>query len=356
MKKRYSVLCSLMVVGVAFGARAPITPISNTPYTGAIVVDVATGEVLFEDAADKPVYPASVVKLMDLLLTLELIDRGEMTLASTVRVTAEAARMGGSQVYLKEGEVFTLDEMLFALSIKSANDVAVAIATHVAGSKAGFVTRMNQRAAELGMMATQFESVHGLPPDTGQKPDVTTARDISRLALEIVKLPKAIEYTSTQEKWFRNNTFQLLSHNRLLKSVEGCDGLKTGYYRAAGFSIAATAERNGRRVIAVVMGCQSRPVRDEKTRELLEQAFMNLPALPASRPQAIATMENSITPITTKGEGSQELAQSKSKLKSFLTAIQKVLLVLLIIVLAGGGLIVALYGINRYRDRWKYKL
>jgi D-alanyl-D-alanine carboxypeptidase (penicillin-binding protein 5/6) len=355
MKKRYSIIVSLLLAGVSFGARAPITPISNEPYTGAIVVDVATGETLFEDGADKRVYPASVVKLMDLLLVLDRIERGELTLASKVPVNAEAARMGGSQVYLKEGEVFTLDEMLFALSIKSANDVAVAIATRVAGSKRGFVELMNSKAAELGMKSTRFESVHGLPPETGQKPDVTTARDISLLALEIVKRPKAIEYTSTREKWFRNNTFQMLSHNRLLKSVEGCDGLKTGYYRAAGFSIAATAERGGRRIIAVVMGCSSRPVRDEKARELLNQGFMKLPTLPA--PEAPAPVISEIDdPIDGPAERNDTSVKSESSLKPFLKSIQKLLVVLLVIVLVGSGLLLFLYCINRYRDRWKYKL
>ena len=358
MKALFFILSAVTLTTVCHAARAPIDPISNDPYTGAIVVDVATGKVLFEDGADTQVYPASVVKLMDMLLILERVENGTLSLATEIHVNAEAARMGGSQVYLKEGERFSLDEMLFALAIKSANDVAVALATQVAGSKRGFVELMNLRAAELGMVSTDFQSVHGLPPETGQKPDVTTARDIASLALAVLKLPKTIGYTSTREKWFRDNTFQLLSHNRLLGSVPGCDGLKTGYYRAAGFSIAATAMRDGRRIVAVVMGCSSRPVRDSKARELLEQGFMNLPALaaptgPAAAPTTVnvaSVSEQTVTEVATTEPS------KPSSLRTALHVFQRITVILLVVAVAGGVLLFVLYSINRYRDRWKYKL
>jgi serine-type D-Ala-D-Ala carboxypeptidase (penicillin-binding protein 5/6) len=371
MKTSYLIVATLLMSWTAFGERAPIAPLSSEPYTGAIVVDVSTGKTIIEDGADKPVYPASVVKLMDLLLILERIERGELSLDDSVRVDAEAARMGGSQVYLKEGEVFSLDEMLFALSIKSANDVAVALATHVAGSKAGFVKLMNRRAAELGMEATRFASVHGLPPEVGQKPDVTTARDIARLSLEVVKHPKALAYTSTREKWFRNNTFQMVSHNRLLGNVAGCDGLKTGYFRAGGFSVAATAERKGRRIVAVVMGCKSRPERDAVAQELLVRGFAMLPSLPDAAtpvPEAVTPIPGAVAPLPAEvsagdaaAEGAPETTTAveprpKSGLRALLERLQKGLTVVLIVVLAGGALICILYAINRRRDRWKYKL
>ncbi|MBT3191174.1 MAG: D-alanyl-D-alanine carboxypeptidase [Verrucomicrobia bacterium] len=359
MKALYSTLLVFALCASAFGARAPIDPISNDPYTGAIVVDVATGETLFEEGADNRVYPASVVKLMDLLLILERVEGGELSLESRVPVDAEAAGMGGSQVYLKQGEVFTLDEMLNALCIKSANDVAVALAKHIAGSKNAFVALMNRRASELGLVASEFASVHGLPPDTGQKPDVTTARDVARLALEVLKHPQAIAYTSTREKWFRDNTFQMLSHNRLLASVEGCDGLKTGYYRAAGFSIAATASRNGRRVLAVVMGCTSRPTRDAKARELLEFGFANLPPIPITV-QETPVAAASADPVSPDVAESPQVRTAPEKrgggLRAFLGVVKRGILLLLAIALAGGLLILILYAINRHRDRWKYKL
>jgi len=349
----------LFLAGASFGARAPIDPISNDPYTGAIVVDVSTGMTLYEDGADKRVYPASVVKLMDLLLILERVERGELSLTSSVKVTADAARMGGSQVYLKEGESFSLDEMLFALTIKSANDVAVAIAVHASGSTDAFVELMNRRAAELGMEATQFASVHGLPPETGQKPDVTTARDIARLAMEVSKHPKAVEYTSTRERWFRNDTFQMLSHNPLLGSVAGCDGLKTGYYRAAGFSIAATAKRGGRRVIAVVMGCASRPVRDAKAEELIELGFLKPPELstavrdvsvPEVKRPPPATIAQ--VPVAKPAVLQQPEAPAPKPSRSLMP---KVLVALLILAVAAGAVLL-LYAAKRRRERWKYRM
>ena len=358
MKALFFILFVVTLTPVCHAARAPIDPIANDPYTGAIVVDVATGKVLFEDGADARVYPASVVKLMDLLLILERVENGALSLATEVYVNAEAASMGGSQVYLKEGERFSLDEMLFALCIKSANDVAVALATQVAGSKRGFVELMNRRAAELGMAATDFQSVHGLPPETGQKPDVTTARDIASLALAVIKQPKAIGYTSTQEKWFRDDSFQMLSHNRLLGSVPGCDGLKTGYYRAAGFSIAATAIRDGRRIVAVVMGCSSRQVRDSKARELLELGFTNAPAIANPiRPAAAPTPDDAVSGSEQTVAMPASAQPSKpSFLRTVLGVFQRIIVILLVVAAAGGVLLLVLYSINRYRDRWKYRL
>jgi D-alanyl-D-alanine carboxypeptidase (penicillin-binding protein 5/6) len=264
-----------------FAARAPIETVSADPYASALVMDAATGKVLFEENADVVLFPASMVKLMTMLLITERIESGQLKLTDHIRVTEEAERMGGAQVYLATGESFTLEEMLYALSIKSANDVAVALAIHLAGSKDGLVKMMNDRAAELGLASTKFASVHGLPPDVGQEPDRTTARDMAQLSLEILKHPMVLQYTSAKEKWFRNDTFEMLTHNRLLHNVDGCDGLKTGYFKAAGFSVAATAQRQGRRVIAVVMGSTVRQTRDDKAADLLNQGFALLPELPA---------------------------------------------------------------------------
>ena len=275
------ILSGILVIGVATqtpAARAPIPTVSADPYASAMVVDAANGEVLFEENADAVLFPASIVKLMMMLLILEHIETGQLALTDQIGVTAEAERMGGAQVYLATGESFTLREMLFALSIKSANDVAVALAIHIAGSKEAFVRMMNERAAELGLGATRFASVHGLPPEEGQEPDRSTARDVAQLCRKILQNPNALEYTSAKKGWFRNNTFEMLSHNRLLHNVEGCDGLKTGYFRAAGFSVAATAQRNGRRVIAVVMGSKVRQTRDDKAAALINHGFANLPA------------------------------------------------------------------------------
>ena len=263
--------------------KAPAVPknvISQDPYIGAIVVDAQTGKVLFEDRADTKAYPASVLKLMDLLIILEKIEQKQVSLQDKVIASTKASKTGGSQVWLKEKEECTIEDLLYALMIQSANDAAVALAEKVAGSTEAFVEIMNQKAKLLGMKNTLFQSVHGLPPGVGQQPDVTTPRDFSILARELLKHPATLEYTATKERPFRakDNPAMVLmrTHNHLLSQVEGCDGLKTGYFTAAGFSIAATATRNNQRVIAIVMGSRTSKGRDAKTRELISKAFSQL--------------------------------------------------------------------------------
>lgn len=261
--------------------RATIPAVARDPYLGAIVVDADSGKVLFEDNADQPGYPASVIKLMDLLVIQERIENGQASLSNRVTITAEAARIGGSQVYLAEKEVFTVEDLLYALMIQSANDAATALALHIGGTTAGFVELMNRKAVDLGMTATHFYSCHGLPPAAGVNPDTSTARDLAVLARELVnKHPDILRYTSTRERGFRNGQFIMRTHDHLLAEVEGCDGLKTGYFTAGGFSIVATAKRGGRRAICVVLGSLSRQGRDDKAKELLARGFLDMPPLP----------------------------------------------------------------------------
>ena len=256
--------------------------IARDPWLGAIVLDATTGKVLYEDRADAKGYPASVLKLMDLLIILEKIEQKQLSLQDQVPVSAKASKTGGSQVWLAEKESFTVDEMLYALMVQSANDAAVALAEKVAGSTDGFIELMNRRAKELGMTSTVFHSVHGLPPAAGQEHDVTTARDLSLLCRELLKHPDTLRYTSTREHPFRPNvtgkTIQMRTHNHLLGHVEGCDGFKTGYIAQSGYSIAVTAARRGQRVIAVVLDSTSLKVRDAKAAELLAKGFAALPA------------------------------------------------------------------------------
>ncbi len=282
-------LISTVVLQTGRAAAAPSgrTPIENRskdPYLGAIVVDAATGQVLFERDADASGYPASVIKLMVLLLIQERIDNATLKLTDLVTVTAEAAGMGGSQVYLKEHESFPVEDLLYALIIQSANDAAVALAIHVGGTKAGFIELMNKRARELGMTATEIHSVHGLPPSQGARPDVSSARDLALLAREILKHPDCLKYTSTRERAFRNGSFGMRTHNHLLGSTEGCDGMKTGYFTAAGFSSIVTARRGDRRVVVVLLGCPTRQGRDNQARTLLATGFASLPSEPPPTP------------------------------------------------------------------------
>jgi D-alanyl-D-alanine carboxypeptidase (penicillin-binding protein 5/6) len=285
-----------IAAGIATAQRAPIPTVAKDPYAGAIVVNAADGTVLFEDNADARAYPASMLKLMGLMILLDRVDHGGASLQDMIPVTAEAARMGGSQVYLKEGERFSLDEMLYALMIQSANDVALALAIHTAGSKEGFLALMNAHARRMGMASTEFHSVHGLPPAEGQKPDITTARDFARLCVEVVRRKDALRYTSATERGFRNGTFIMRTHNSLLKDVPGCDGLKTGYTKTAGYSIAATASRDGARAIAVILGSVSKEMRDRKAREWLERGLAAIPRAPPPPPAvAVAVAAPAVT-------------------------------------------------------------
>lgn len=270
--------------GLLFSVQA--AAISRSPYIGAIVVDASDGSVLFEDGADKVGYPASMLKLMDLYLVLEGVDEGRLVLDAPVYVSREAERMGGSQVFLATGEVFPLEEMLYALMIQSANDAAVAIAEHVGGTRDAFVELMNRKARELGMTTTVFQSPHGLPPGAGQRPDLTTPRDFAKLCVALIHHhPEALKYTSETFRIFRPaKPFEMRTHNHLLKSFAGCDGLKTGFYRDAGFSIAATAEREGRRVVAVVMGSQNREERDARARDLMGQYILSAKPMAKAAP------------------------------------------------------------------------
>lgn len=282
----------------ASAGRTALPNRSADPYLGAIVVDAATGQVLVEQNADASGFPASVIKLMDMMVILDQINSGKISLSNAVTVTAESSKIGGSQVYLKEGEVFTMEDLMYALMIQSANDSAMAMALSVAGSSAGFVEMMNKKAAELGMSNTAFHSVHGLPPAAGQGGDASTARDLAKLACALIaQHPEIIKYTSTQVRNFRPDAkpkpFEMRSHNHLLHEFPGCDGLKTGFINAGGFSIVATAQKNGRRVIAVVLGSKDRKVRDAKAVELLSKGFAALPPLPPP-PPVVATVATNL--------------------------------------------------------------
>jgi len=276
------VLVSMLIIltlSCAAVAAAPLQIMSKSPYSGAIAIDAATGRVLFEDDPDARAYPASVTKLMVLLVLLDAVEAGRLTLDERVTVTAQASKIGGSQVYLKDNEVFPVDELLYALIVESANDAAVALAIHYAGSKDAFVELMNTRAREIGMNGTIFRSVHGLPPGRSQLPDVSTPRDIAKLCRELLKKPNALKYTSTRLRPFRADAaepFMMVNHNKLLKNAEGCDGLKTGYFRAAGYSIAATATKKGKRAIAVVLGAANAKVRNAKAKEILARGLQEL--------------------------------------------------------------------------------
>jgi len=311
--------------------RAQIDSKSADPYMGAIVIDADTGQIYFEDHSDVKGYPASILKMMDLLICLEKINAGVMRLDEKITISAEASKMGGSQVFLKENEIFTVDELLYACMVQSANDAATALAIHAAGSKERFVALMNQRARELGMKSTEFHSIHGLPPAKGQLPDVTTARDLTRLARELLKYPDCLRYTSCRERMFRDNKFEMRNHNQLLWSFPGCDGFKTGYFTKAGYSIVATAKRDNSRVIAVVLGSTSKKLRNSKAAELLTMGF----AMAPEKPAIVSVVTN------VAGQPIKEIRQEEQRRGS---AIWLVLSITVLVVLAG-----AIYWVFFYR-------
>jgi len=201
MKQVTSLILVLFLLSQAATSPARTThksPISRNPYLGAIVEQASTGKVLFESQADARGYPASVLKLMDLPSILERFEQGQLSFKDEVPVSAKAAKTGGSQVWLADKETFSVDEMLYALMVQSANDAAVALAEKVAGTTDAFVDLMNRRARQLGMASTVFHSVHGLPPGRGQEHDVTTARDLALLCRELLKHPDTLRYTATR--------------------------------------------------------------------------------------------------------------------------------------------------------------
>ncbi len=245
----------------------------EAPYKAYIVVEASSGKVLEGESIDVKRPPASITKLMVACVVMEKLATGGVKLTDRITISKNAARIGGSQVYLREGESFTLEELMKAMMIHSANDAAYAISEHTAGSVDSMVELMNEKAKILGMNNTEFHSVHGLPPEKGQKEDLTTCSDLAILSRELIRYPKIIEWSGTVTDTFRDGKFVLTNTNKLLTKLPGTDGLKTGFYDEAGFNIAATAKKDNIRFIVVVMGSPSGKIRDAIAMEKLKKAF-----------------------------------------------------------------------------------
>lgn len=258
------------------------------PAPSAILMEKETGKVLFEKNPDEKLEPASVTKVMTILLIVEAVESGAISLGDTVTVSTYASTMGGSQVFLREGEQMSAKEMLKCVVVSSANDAAVALAEHIAGSEEAFVQRMNQRAAELGMENTLFKNCTGLFDD---KDHLTTARDIAIMSRELIKHEWIKEYTTIWMDTIRNGEFGLSNTNKLIYYYDGSTGLKTGFTRSAGYCLSATAERNGVEYIAVVMHCSNTADRFESAKTLLSYGFANYTLIPATPDDAIAPIE-----------------------------------------------------------------
>ncbi len=239
-----------------------------------ILIEAETGTVLYEKNADAPLPPASVTKIMTMLLVMEAIDSGKISADELVTVSETAAKMGGSQVFLEPGEQMTVSELLKCVTVASANDACVALAEHISGSEEAFVSLMNQRAAELGMTHTSFENTNGLDDTTVNH--VISARDISIMSRELItKHEKILEYSSIWMDSIRGGQFGLTNTNRLIRFYQGANGLKTGSTSKAKFCISASAKRGGMQLICVVMGASTRDSRNEIAKKLFDYGFAN---------------------------------------------------------------------------------
>ena len=243
------------------------------PYRAAVLVEATTGQVLFAQNETLSWPTASMVKTLTVLVAMDAVAAGEVSLQDTVVASKRAEGMGGTQVWLAEGERFPLAALLEAILVGSANDAAVAVAEHVGGSVEGFVARMNAKATSLGLTETEIHSPHGLPPGPGQGVDRMSPRDLAKVAIALRAYPEVWTWAGKKEAPFREGTFQLRTTNWLLHWYEGITGLKTGFTNLAGFGVTATASRDGLDLVAVVMGAAGKRSSLGEASRLLDRGF-----------------------------------------------------------------------------------
>lgn len=237
-----------------------------------LLIEPTTGKILYEKNIDEKFAPASVTKIMTMLLTMEAIDSGKISLQDKVTCSENAKKMGGSTMLLDTGEIRTVEELLKGVAIASGNDAAVALAEYLGGTEEAFVEMMNNRAQELGMSNTTFKNCNGLPAEG----HLSTARDISIMSIELLGHPQILKYSGTYMETIsegRKTPIELVNHNKLVRFFEGCDGLKTGYTEEAKYCISATATRNGVRMLSVIMGAPTYKIRNRDAGMLLNYGF-----------------------------------------------------------------------------------
>ena len=246
----------------------------DVPVKSAVLMDVATGTVLYEKNAHEPLAPASVTKIMTMLLIMEAIDSGALNYRDTVTASEAAAQKGGSQVYLKAGEQMSVEEMLKSIAVSSANDCACAMAEHLSGSEGAFVERMNQKAQELSMKDTHFVNSTGLDDSPEAKDHKTSAYDVALMSRELLgKHPDIRKFTTIWMDTIRNGTFGLSNTNKLVRFYPGATGLKTGFTSSAGYCLSASARRENLELIAVTMGAESSKIRNAACKAMLDYGF-----------------------------------------------------------------------------------
>lgn len=283
--KRVQRMFLCVVTAVSFFAYTPAMNAAEqapnlAPHArSAILMEVDSGTILYEKNPHEKLPPASITKIMTLLLIMEAIERGELKLTDTIRTSDRAASMGGSQIFLQPGEEMTAEDMIKGIAIASGNDASVAMAEHLAGTEEAFVARMNERARQLGMKNTHFVNSNGLP-----SPDhYTTAYDIAIMSRELLRHELITKYTGIYQDYLRKDTsnpFWLVNTNRLVRFYEGTDGLKTGYTAEAKYCLSATAKRNNMRVIAVVLGEPDTKTRNSEVTSMFNYAFNQYQVFP----------------------------------------------------------------------------
>lgn len=270
-------LCAVPVGAADLGISAP----------SALLMEKSTGQILYEQDAHTRLAPASVTKIMTLLLVMEALDDGRITWDDTVTASAAAAAKGGSQIYLEENEQMPLRDMLKSVVVSSANDCACALAEHIAGSETAFVAMMNERAEQLGMTDTHFVNCTGLDDGADADAHLTSAYDIALMSRALLQHEEIKQYTTIWMDTVRNGTFGLSNTNKLVRFYDGTTGLKTGFTSGAGYCLSASAERGGMELIAVVMHCDTSAHRFESAKALLNYGFSNYALVTPTPPEAI---------------------------------------------------------------------
>lgn len=268
MKKIICILLCVCVFIPVVHAEEDLAPNSKS----AILVEASTGKILFEKNSDEQLAPASMTKIMSMLLIMEAIESGKIKMDDSVMISKNAASMGGSQIFLQEGDTYKVEELLKGIAVASGNDAVVAMAEKVGGSVEGFVSMMNARAQELGLSNTHFVNPHGLDAEN----HYSSARDMSIMGMELVKHEKILEFTSIYEDYLKKpdgSSTWLVNTNKLVRFYNGVDGLKTGFTTTAGYCITTTAKRGDMRLLSVVMGVDSSDKRSSDTTNLLNYGF-----------------------------------------------------------------------------------
>lgn len=262
-----SLLCFCCFTSVAF-AQEDLAPNSKS----AILIEASTGKILFEKNSDEQLAPASMTKIMSMLLIMEAVESGKISLEDSVMISKNAASMGGSQIFLQEGDTYKVEELLKGIAIASGNDAVVAMAEKVGGSVGNFVNMMNEKAKELGLLNTHFVNPHGLDAED----HYSSAKDMSIMARELISHEKILEFTSIYEDYLKKpdgSSTWLVNTNKLVRFYNGVDGLKTGFTSTAGYCITTTAKRANMRLISVVMGVETGDKRSSDTTNLLNYGF-----------------------------------------------------------------------------------